>query len=49
MTMMTHPDDDISRRTKTIGTVMDNVEAMIVDKDGKVLQRGQPGTMMTRG
>ena len=43
-------DDDLERRTATIGRVHPHVEIKIVDPDtGEIVERGQPGEFCTRG
>ena len=43
-------DDDLERRTATIGRVHPHVEIKIVDPDtGEIVERGQPGEYCTRG
>ena len=43
-------DDDLDRRTATIGRVHPHVEIKIVDPDtGKTVKRGEPGEFCTRG
>jgi fatty-acyl-CoA synthase len=47
---MTRRDDDLDRRTSTVGTVMPHVEVKIVDPaTGLELPRGQNGELCTRG
>jgi fatty-acyl-CoA synthase len=47
---MTRRDDDLVRRTSTVGTVMPHVEVKIVDPmSGLELPRGVPGELCTRG
>ncbi len=47
---MTSMDDDLDRRTSTVGTVMPHVEVKIVDPaSGLELPRGEPGELCTRG
>lgn len=42
--------DDLERRTATIGRVHPHIEIQIVDPDtGEVVERGQPGEFCTRG
>ncbi len=46
----TRPDDDIDRRTATIGRVHPHVEIKVVDPStGETVERGQPGEFCTRG
>jgi fatty-acyl-CoA synthase len=47
---MTRPDDDLDRRTSTVGQVMPHVEIKIVDPAGGLeVPRGTPGELYTRG
>ncbi len=47
---MTRRDDDLERRTSTVGTVMPHVEVKIVDPvTGLEVPRGTPGELCTRG
>jgi fatty-acyl-CoA synthase len=46
----TRADDDLERRTATIGRVHPHVEVKIVDPvTGETVERGQPGELCTRG
>jgi fatty-acyl-CoA synthase len=46
----TRSDDDLERRTATIGRVHPHVEIKIVDPaNGETLERGEPGELCTRG
>jgi fatty-acyl-CoA synthase len=46
----TRADDDLDRRTATIGRVHPHVEVKIVDPaTGDVVERGEPGELCTRG
>jgi fatty-acyl-CoA synthase len=46
----TRPDDDTERRVSTVGRVHPHVEVKIIDPDtGRVVPRGEPGEMCTRG
>ncbi|MFC7494739.1 MULTISPECIES: AMP-binding protein [unclassified Nocardioides] len=46
----TRVDDDLERRTATIGRVHPHVEIKVVDPvSGKTLERGEPGEFCTRG
>jgi len=43
-------DDDLERRTATVGRALPHVEIKVVDPDtGDVVERGQPGEFCTRG
>ena len=42
-------DDPIERRVSTVGRVHPHVEVKIVGEDGKVVPRGAPGEILTRG
>jgi len=47
---MTRRDDDLARRTSTVGTVMPHLEVKIVDPaSGLPVPRGTPGELCTRG
>jgi fatty-acyl-CoA synthase len=47
---MTRPDDNLARRTETVGRVMPHLESKVVDPaTGLVLERGEPGELCTRG
>jgi fatty-acyl-CoA synthase len=47
---MTRPDDDLVRRTETVGRTMPHLESKIVDPmTGLVVPRGTPGELCTRG
>jgi fatty-acyl-CoA synthase len=46
----TRRDDDLDRRTSTVGRVMPHVEVKLVDPvSGLVVPRGEPGELCTRG
>jgi fatty-acyl-CoA synthase len=42
-------DDNLDRRVGTIGRVQPHLEVKVVDTDGKIVPRGQPGELCTRG
>ena len=42
-------DDDLDRRVQTVGRVLPHVEIKIVDAEGRVVPRGTPGELKTRG
>jgi fatty-acyl-CoA synthase len=47
---MTRPDDNLARRTETVGRVMPHLESKVVDPaGGLVVARGEPGELCTRG
>ena len=47
---MTRPDDNLARRTETVGRVMPHLESKVVDPaTGLVVPRGEPGELCTRG
>ncbi|HET7303165.1 MAG TPA: AMP-binding protein [Segeticoccus sp.] len=47
---MTRVDDDLARRTETVGRVMPHVEVKVVDPvTGRTQPRGEPGELCTRG
>jgi fatty-acyl-CoA synthase len=47
---MTRPDDDLARRTETVGRTMPHLESKVVDPvTGLTVARGEPGELCTRG
>jgi len=47
---MTRVDDDLARRTETVGRVIPHIEVKVVDPAmGRVVGRGAPGELCTRG
>ena len=47
---MTRMDDELARRTGTVGRVMPHLEVKVVDPvTGRTLARGEPGELCTRG
>ena len=47
---MTRVDDDLIRRTETVGRVMPHLEVKVVDTvTGRTVPRGEPGELCTRG
>jgi fatty-acyl-CoA synthase len=47
---MTRPDDNLARRTETVGRVMPHLESKVVDPaTGLVVPPGEPGELCTRG
>jgi len=49
VSFQTAPDDVIERRVATIGRVQPHLQVKIIDADGKLVPRGQPGELCTRG
>ncbi len=49
LSFQTAPDDPIDRRIETVGRVLPHTEVKIVDETGRVVPRGQPGELLTRG
>ena len=42
-------DDPIEKRVSTLGRVLPHLEVKVVDDDGRVVPRGEPGELCTRG
>jgi fatty-acyl-CoA synthase len=42
-------DDPLERRVSTVGRIFPHVEAKVVDAEGRIVSRGTPGEIMTRG
>ena len=42
-------DDPLERRVTTVGRVLPHVEVKVVDGDGRIVPRGAPGELCTRG
>ncbi|MDN5851366.1 MAG: AMP-binding protein [Actinomycetia bacterium] len=50
VSMQTRPDDDVERRTATVGRVHPHVEVKVIDPvTGLTVERGTPGEFCTRG
>ena len=45
----TSVDDPLERRVTTVGQVLPHIEIKIVDENGRVVPRGTPGELLTRG
>ncbi|MBX6341273.1 MAG: AMP-binding protein, partial [Thermomicrobiaceae bacterium] len=45
----TSPDDPLEKRVTTVGRVHPHVEIKIVDAEGRIVPRGTPGELCTRG
>ena len=41
--------DPVERRVSTVGRIQPHIEVKIVDTDGRIVPRGQPGELLTRG
>jgi fatty-acyl-CoA synthase len=46
---VTSADDPLERRVSTVGRAMPHVEVKIVDAEGRIVPRGVPGELLTRG
>jgi fatty-acyl-CoA synthase len=42
-------DDPLEKRVSTVGRIHPHVEAMVVDAEGRIVPRGTPGELWTRG
>ena len=42
-------DDDFDNRVSTVGRIQPHCEVKIIDNDGRIVPRGQPGELCTRG
>ena len=42
-------DDPLERRVSTVGRVHPHVEVKVVDLEGRIVPRGEPGELCTRG
>jgi fatty-acyl-CoA synthase len=50
VSFQTAPDDPVDKRVSTVGRIHPHVEAKVVDPDnGRIVPRGQPGELCTRG
>jgi fatty-acyl-CoA synthase len=49
VSFQTTPQDSLDRRVSTIGKVQPHLEVKIVDEQGKVVSRGVPGEVQTKG
>ncbi len=45
----TSVDDPLERRVTTVGRVLPHTEVKIVDAEGRIVPRGEPGELLTRG
>ncbi|HEV2303824.1 MAG TPA: AMP-binding protein [Stellaceae bacterium] len=46
---VTSADDPLERRVSTVGRAMPHVEVKIVDPEARIVPRGRPGELLTRG
>ncbi len=49
LSTQTLPDDPIELRVGTVGRPLPNTEIKIIDEDGHIVPRGEPGELCTRG
>ena len=49
VSFQTAMDDPLERRVSTVGRVQPHLEVKIVDADGNIVPRGEPGELCTRG
>jgi len=49
VSFQTTTDDPLERRVSTVGRIHPHIEVKIVDADGRVVPRGTPGELLTRG
>jgi fatty-acyl-CoA synthase len=42
-------DDPFDRRVSTVGRIQPHLEVKVVDRDGRIVPRGMPGELLTRG
>jgi len=49
VSFQTAMDDPLERRVSTVGRVQPHLEVKIVDENGEITERGQPGELCTRG
>jgi fatty-acyl-CoA synthase len=49
VSFQTVPGDSLEHRVSTVGRVHPHVEVKVVDLDGRVVPRGEPGELLTRG
>jgi fatty-acyl-CoA synthase len=45
----TGPEDPLQKRVSTVGRIHPHVEAKVVDAEGRIVPRGTPGELLTRG
>ncbi len=49
VSFQTGPDDPVDRRVSTVGRVHPHVEVKVIDEEGRLVPRGTPGELCTRG
>ncbi len=49
VSFQTSVDDPLDRRVTTVGRVLPHTEIKIVDSEGRIVPRGEPGELLTRG
>ena len=49
LSTQTLPDDPIELRVGTVGRPLPNTEIKVIDEDGRIVPRGRPGELCTRG
>ena len=49
VSFQTTTDDPLERRVSTVGRIFPHVEAKVIDAEGRIVPRGTPGELCTRG
>lgn len=49
VSMQSHVDDPLEKRVSTVGRIHPHVEVKIIDSEGRIVPRGTPGELCTRG
>ena len=49
VSFQTTPADPIIKRVETVGKILPNVTAKIVNRDGNIVPRGTPGEVLVKG
>jgi fatty-acyl-CoA synthase len=49
VSMQCSPDDALERRVSTVGRISPHLEVKIIDSEGRIVARGEPGELCTRG
>lgn len=42
-------DDTFERKTQSVGTVLNHTECKLIDEEGRIVELGEPGEVLTRG